>query len=125
LYVAVARLFANQLAKDLRIVEEIETLSEDGNPLASPYHLSLAGKWAPTGHCSHAKYNNISTAVAMVLHQHGVSSVLSIPSPIQSKLSADEIHVLRSLYQRWVLRPLRSALVLPEVFMAANRWNEI
>jgi len=125
LYVAIARLFADQLAKDVRTVEKLETFLKGGDRLAPPYRLSLAGKWAPTGHCSHDKYTNISTAVAMVLHQHEVSSVLSIPSPIQSELSADETHVLRSFYQRLVLRPLRSALVLPKVFMTANRWNEI
>jgi len=47
LYVGVARLFADQLVKDIQVLDELGKLGPDENPISLLKKISLAGKWAP------------------------------------------------------------------------------
>ncbi|KAI0728864.1 hypothetical protein C8Q72DRAFT_916471 [Fomitopsis betulina] len=126
LYVMVARQFAEKLAQDFGILyqmEQVERGSDKWWTLSKS--LSSAGKWAPTPHCSHDRVTNLSTAICLLLHEHGVSSSLRIDVSRDVSTPALETHVLRSFFQRWVLTPLRRALVVPEPLMSAGRWKEI
>ncbi|KAG6915849.1 hypothetical protein DXG01_009608 [Tephrocybe rancida] len=123
LYIAVARLFAERLAMDLRVLSEIEALSPDAKRTHLLKQISLAGKWAPTPCGAHDKHTNIATAIALLLrHSHS----MQYPSILKSPLDPQETAVvLRSFFQRWILRPLRSISEVPEPLMSANRWAEI
>ncbi|KAL0955506.1 hypothetical protein HGRIS_001744 [Hohenbuehelia grisea] len=124
LYIAVARLFADRLAQDLRLHEEIANLppSADRRPLL--HQISLAAKWAPTPQLSHDRQTNISTAIALILQN---MQVAQFPTALTREDLPARSHaaILRSFYQRWVLRPLREISVIPEPLMAANKWTEI
>ncbi|KAF8911678.1 hypothetical protein CPB84DRAFT_1743043 [Gymnopilus junonius] len=48
LFIAVARLFSDQLIKDIKVLDEIEKLGPGGDRIALLKTISLAGKWAPT-----------------------------------------------------------------------------
>lgn len=124
LYIAVARLFANRLAKDVMILDELDALPQDANRFPLLSQITLAGKWAPSPFASHDRVTNLSTAIAHLLfHEHALGPTLSItrdtPSP------SLDTHKLRSFYQRWVLTPLRQALSCPEPLMSSNRWSDI
>ncbi|TFK50776.1 hypothetical protein OE88DRAFT_1659837 [Heliocybe sulcata] len=127
LYVAVARLFAGKLAEDVQTLESLESLPEDAERkerLDILRQLSLAGKWAPTPGGSHDRQTNIATAICQLLHRAGHIHA-SEPLDAQSGWPVIGAHIARSYYQRWILRPLRSALACPEPLMSANRWKEI
>ena len=129
LYIAVARLFAAELVGQAALMRRAETLSdgqeEEHNRILR--EVSLVGKWAPTPGASHDRVTNISTAIAILLHHDGAMSSLSRPvnTSLLDVVSAEEAHVLRSFYQRWVLTPLRASAHVPEPLMAARRWNEV
>ena len=134
LYIAVTRLFAEGLAKDLRIAEEVSTLAVDdvkNGRVRLLRQLSLAGKWAPTPQGAHDRHTNIATAIGMLLRHLNVPSTfptaLNDPSLDPSNVAGDAalVHILRSFYQRWVLTPLRALTCIPEPLMAAGRWTEI
>ena len=124
LYIAIARLFANQLVKDIRILQEIQALNPDGDRIALMKNISLAGKWAPTPGASHDRVTNIATAISQLIH---TSQVISpYPSALDISTSLHERSaILRSFYQRWVLTELRQISACPEPLMASNRWTEI
>lgn len=127
LYIAVARLFAAELVGQAAFMRRAETLSdgeeEEKNRILRD--VSLVGKWAPTPGASHDRVTNISTAIAVLLHHDDAMSSLSRPVNTSATVSAEETHVLRSFFQRWVLTPLRASAHVPEPLMAARRWNEI
>ncbi len=127
LYIAVARLFAAELVGQVALMRRAETLSdgqeEERNRILRD--VSLVGKWAPTPGASHDRVTNISTAIAILLHHDGAMSSLSRPVNTSAAVFADDAHVLRSFYQRWVLTPLRASARVPEPLMAARRWNEV
>jgi hypothetical protein len=127
LYIAVARLFAAELVGQTALMRRAETLSdgqeEEQNRILRD--VSLVGKWAPTPGDSHDRVTNISTAIAVLLHHDGAMPSLSRPVNTSAAVSAEEAHVLRSFYQRWVLTPLRASAHVPEPLMAARRWNEV
>ena len=124
LYIAIARLFADQLVKDIRILQEIQALKPDGDRIALMKNISLAGKWAPTPGASHDRVTNIATAISQLIH---TSQVISpYPSALNISISLHERSaILRSFYQRWVLTELRQISACPEPLMASNRWTEI
>jgi len=124
LYVAVARLFADRLVKDIKTLQEIQSLKLDGDRIALVKQISLAGKWAPTPAASHDRVTNIATAISQLIH---ASQVISpYPSALDVSISLHERSViLRSFYQRWVLTELRQISEVPEPRMASNRWTEI
>jgi hypothetical protein len=125
LYIAVARLFAERLAKDIAIIKEIELLPADSNPVARYKQISLAAKWAPTPHGSHDRHTNLATAIASLLHHAQVTVPLSVPVHSDVPYSNLESLVLRSFYQRWILTTIRKASLVTEPLMSANRWKEI
>ena len=136
LYIAVTRLFAEGLARDLRIAEEISALPGDDakdRRVRLLRQLSLAGKWAPTPQGAHDRHTNIATAIGMLLRRLNLPSTFTFPAALNdpsinpSSFSSDAglVHILRSFYQRWVLTPLRALTCVPEPLMASGRWAEI
>ncbi len=127
LYIAVARLFTAELVGQAALMRKAEALSDGKEEERSRIlrDVSLVGKWAPTPGASHDKVTNISTAIAILLHHGNAMSSLSRPINTSAAVSAEDAHVLRSFYQRWVLTPLRASAHVPEPLMAARRWNEI
>ena len=125
LYIAVARLFAQQLVKDIRTLQKIRSLESDGDPIALMKEISLAGKWAPTPGASHDRVTNISTAISQLIYASQV--ITPAPSALNntSLSSHERLAILRSFYQRWVLTELRQISACPEPLMASRRWTEI
>ncbi|TCD65395.1 hypothetical protein EIP91_002729 [Steccherinum ochraceum] len=132
LYIAVARMFADQLVKDTLILDKLSDIPA-GSQTAEERDLlsrqvSLAGKWAPTPGLSHDRHSNMATAIAMLIHfaqKIQTPSGISITPGSTSPISPLDAHVLRSFYHRWVLRPLRAHIHCPEPLMSANRWTDI
>ena len=108
LYIAVARLFAAELVEQAALMRRAEMLSDgqEEEKIKIMREVSLVGKWAPTPGASHDRVTNISTASAILLHHDGGMSSLSRPVNSSAAVSAEDAHVLRSFYQRWVLTPL-------------------
>ena len=125
LYVAVARLFADGLVKQAALMRAAEILPDGQERKSVLNKVSLVGKWAPTPAASHDRVTNISTALAILLHHGGAMSSLSRSIVTSVAVPKEDVHVLRSFYQRWVLTPLRTATRIPEPLMAARRWNEV
>jgi hypothetical protein len=125
LYIAVARLFSERLAKDMAVLNEIKLLPAGSDPVPLYKQISLAAKWAPTPLKSHDRHTNLATAIASLLHHGEVTASLSIPVRSDAPYSKIESHVLRSFYQRWILTPIRKASLIPEPLMSDNRWKEI
>lgn len=124
LYVTVARLFAEQLIKDVQILTDVDSLQPGEDRIAFLKKISLAGKWAPTPGCSHDRVTNIATAISELIYQAQVFT--PYPSALKKPISPQERAViLRSFYQRWILTELRRVLACPEPLMSAKRWSEI
>ena len=124
LFVAVARLFTDQLLKDVHILTQLESLKADEDRMPLLKQLSLAGKWAPSPGASHDRVTNIATAIAELIYAS--QAVSPYPSILKTSISdAERSHVLRSFYQRWFLTELRRVQCCPEPLMSANRWTEI
>ncbi|EWC46414.1 hypothetical protein DRE_04357 [Drechslerella stenobrocha 248] len=130
LYIAVARLFAEKLAQDVKLKYELESSQDGKKRTEMEWSLSLAGKWAPTPGCAHDRMTNISTAIAQLLHSDRGSHSWDYPTALadfdhSTPLVVSQAETLRSYFQRWFLTPLRATLRLPEPLMTANRWSEI
>lgn len=125
LYVAVARLFADELVGQAALMRRAEALSDGEERRRILNKASLVGKWAPTPGASHDRVTNISSAIAILLHRGGTMSPLSRSIVTSGAVSAEDVHVLRSFYQRWVLTSLRAAARVPEPLMATRRWGEL
>ncbi|KAF9267496.1 hypothetical protein L218DRAFT_970914 [Marasmius fiardii PR-910] len=134
LCVAVARLFAEKLADDLRVLDEINKLAPKDPCVKDLYYkISLAGKWAPTPGASHDRHTNITSAIILLLHYNRVSLPIDFPRSVENFTPATSspteiesaLSVLRSYFQRWVLTPLRAVAQVPETFMAGNKWTSI
>ncbi|KAI0343536.1 hypothetical protein BDW22DRAFT_1181293 [Trametopsis cervina] len=124
LFIMVARLFADRLAEDIRLLDRIEELPSGDERRDLVFQVSLAGKWAPSPGRSHDRVTNLSTAIAFLLYQnHQLGPTFS--RPLDTELPIDDVHALRSFYRRWVLMPLRKVLSCPEPLMSAKRWTEI
>jgi Domain of unknown function (DUF2828) len=123
LYVAVTRLFVGGLVGEAALMREAEILADSQERKSILSKLSLVGKWAPTPGASHDRVTNISTAVGILLHHDGAMSSLSRPIDTSVAITKEDVHVLRSFYQRWVLTPLRAATHIPEPLMATRRWG--
>ncbi|KAF8161509.1 hypothetical protein B0H34DRAFT_653995 [Crassisporium funariophilum] len=124
LYIAVARLFSDQLLKDIKVLGEINSLApgEDRIPLMKK--ISLAGKWAPTPGGSHDRVTNIATAISQLVYAS--QAISAYPCALDTPLSPHaRASVLRSFYQRWILTELRRISACPEPLMSSNRWTEI
>ena len=125
LYVAVARLFSDKLVEQTSLMRRAEAITDSEERDRILRNVSFVGKWAPTPTASHDKVTNISTAIAILLHRGGAMSSLSRPIDTSTTVSGDDVHVLRSFYQRWVLTPLRAVAHVTEPLMSARRWGEI
>lgn len=134
LYIAVARLFAEQLRKDIKILDELQTVDKKEDK--ERYYqlltsISLAGKWAPTPSGSHDRVTNISTAICQLLFSRnenvGPNTIGPLPSAAPRPIHTDQSNciILRNYYAHWILKPLREILSCPEPLMSANRWTEI
>ncbi|KAJ7032560.1 hypothetical protein C8F04DRAFT_1107223 [Mycena alexandri] len=129
LYVAVARLFADRLLDDLRVLIESQTAESSDARNALLRDIGLAPKWAPSLRGSHDRRTNITTAISRLIYR-GKDKVptLTFPSALQDRPELDApdvIEIMRSFYRRWVLSPLREATLVTETLMTANRWTEI
>ncbi|KAG1859316.1 hypothetical protein DFJ58DRAFT_780621 [Suillus subalutaceus] len=128
LYVAVSRLFADQLVKDVSILDRLASLPADATQkdrVSLIFSLSLATKWAPSPGGSHDRVTNITSAICILLHHAQITSSLAYKIPVTLSPSALELHVLRSFLRRHILSPSRRLKSLPEPLMSANRWSEI
>ena len=125
LYIAVARLFVQQLVKDIKTLQKIGSLESGAKPTALMKEISLAGKWAPTPGASHDRVTNIATAISQLIHASQV--ITPTPSALNSTTisSHERSVILRSFYQRWVLTELRQISACPEPLMASHRWTDI
>ncbi|KAJ7472643.1 hypothetical protein FB451DRAFT_1036014 [Mycena latifolia] len=116
LYVAVARLFAERLLADFRLLRDCASAESANARKALLRQISLAPKWAPSLFGTHDRHTNIATAVSRLLY-HAARHHPDIPLPATD--------ILRSMYRRWFLSPLRAAMCVTETFMSANRWGDI
>ncbi|CAG2111550.1 unnamed protein product [Medioppia subpectinata] len=102
LYDKVVDMFANQLVTDL------EKMSKDVKS------LSLVGKWAPSSGHHFDKYLFICQPIA--------KQMLLLMK--RNELIGDP-KLLKDFYIKEVCTPLRRYLLIPEVFMASNKWMDI
>ena len=126
LYIAIARLFGQQLVKDIRTLQKLQSLDSNAKDYyALSKEISLAGKWAPTPGASHDRVTNIATAISQLIHASQV--ITPTPSALNntSISSHERSLILRSFYQRWVLTELRRFSACPEPLMASGRWTDI
>jgi hypothetical protein len=126
LYIAVARIFASQLAQDLAILREAtqEKMSDRDTYLVSR-RISPCAKWAPSLGGSHDRSTNICTAIAQILQAEGVMTNLAGTFPVGQPIPEEETHRLRSYYRRWVISPLRRVTQVTEVYMKPGMWQFI
>jgi len=133
LYIAIARLFAEHLRKDIKLLDQLNSLSpnSEDQTLTLCRDISLAGKWAPTPGGSHDRTTNIATAICQLLfspeENTGFNAIGPLPSAAPHPVSTDPENcaIYREYYQRWILTPLREVLGCPEPLMSAGKWNEI
>lgn len=110
LHYSVARLFADQLRKDVLLLEtgSKEQLRE----------LSLCGKWAPSLEKFHDGRTNIATTIAEILFSE---------EQIGQENDTRELYLKRAReqYRAKVLSPLRKALGIVERNISTNTFSEI
>lgn len=103
----VSDLFANHLKSDLQLLN-----SNNAN------HISLAAKWCPSIDSSYDKSTLMCESIGR--------KVFPKSDPEYEKLEdAHYAYRVRDRLRKEVLVPLRQTLELPELFMSANRWNEL
>ncbi|KAJ2932539.1 hypothetical protein H1R20_g4568, partial [Candolleomyces eurysporus] len=122
LYIAATRLFGERLLKDVAILGQLKTVPAGDEKLAVLKTLSLVGKWAPTPACSHDKVTNLSSAIALYIY-HAKPSLFSLPEG--SLDNREKTILLRHIFGRSILKPLREVIECPEPKMAANKWTDI
>ncbi|KAF7337082.1 hypothetical protein MVEN_02145400 [Mycena venus] len=132
LYVAVARLFAQRLLTDWRLLLESETAGDVDARKTLLRNISLAPKWAPSLLGTHDRHTNITTAISrLIYHAKDAFPTFRFPTALKEHESmatldsAEATGIMRSFYRRWILTPLRAASLVTETFMSANRWKEI
>ena len=130
LYVAVARLLGEQLAKESDVMDKIAALPADADKndrMALMHALTLVSKWAPTPGGSHDRVTNISSAICLLLHKAQVSLQIAhkISFSATTSLPASDMHLLRCAYQKHVLTRGRRYTCIPEPLMSSKRWSEI
>eukprot|EP01038_Epipyxis_sp_PR26KG_P016977 gene16977-23320_t len=107
--ISVANLFAKELKKDLNRLNKLK----EGRSFSS-----LGAKWAPSRGGSHDRNTLIVSTIAELLY----------PSHIH-KLEEESYDVflerIRSKYMKEYITPLRKESIIPETFMASNRWAEL
>lgn len=121
LHFTVARLFADQLKKDLQQME-INRVMVSKEKLkgrhALGFNLSLAAKWAPTLGASHDKHTLLATSIAELL----------FPPNVYQENGESRVHYVnkvRELYRKHYLGPLRNALDITEHYMQDGQWEKV
>ncbi|CAO3653152.1 unnamed protein product [Cunninghamella blakesleeana] len=131
LHFKVAQLFADQLKKDMDLVNSFyassssittddvsnkKKLQKDKYELANK--LSMVGKWAPSLFGSHDKYTLIATTIAELLY---------LPNGDIKTTSTRKTQLMkvRNKYRMDYLSPLRKESVVTESLMATQKWKEI
>jgi hypothetical protein len=71
----------------------------------------------------HDRVTNIPTAIAELLAINGHLKIQAGPGA--ACVSLESAQTLRSAYTRWAVSPLRRFLQIPEIFMSAQRWDEL
>ncbi|KAI8074875.1 hypothetical protein BC940DRAFT_286843 [Gongronella butleri] len=117
LHMTVARLFADQLEKDLIIAKEEKLRKSSAITLANK--LSFAAKWAPSLASAHDKYSLIATSIAERLF------IKDVQLAKDASRRAHRLNDARELYRRRVISPLRKFLDVPERKMSQGQWNKI
>ncbi|MCJ1287301.1 hypothetical protein MMC26_006649 [Xylographa opegraphella] len=112
LHLSVARLFADQLKKDL------ELLKSDSPKDRSK--ISLAAKWAPSLEGFHDKHTIIVTSIAEILYPYSTKHTEG------AELSREiYLKYAREHYRRNILSPLREALQIVERDISAKNFHAI
>lgn len=123
-YIAVARLFSEGIATDLKLLNKIaDPQTSHKDRIEAAFQISLCAKYAPSISGMHDRVTNIPTAIAELLAIDGHLRVQASPGAASASLSSAQ--TLRSAYTRWAVSPLRRFLQIPEVFMSAQRWGEL
>ncbi|KAM0851189.1 hypothetical protein ACQ4PT_052587 [Festuca glaucescens] len=104
-----ADLFADMLAEDMR------RLGDGKLP-----EISLAGKWCPSLKSRYDRSTLLCEAIARRLFPKG-----SAPELPEDLPDANYVSRARKCLRKAALVPLRRALELPEVFVAARAWGEV
>ncbi|KAL2630015.1 hypothetical protein R1flu_014701 [Riccia fluitans] len=108
LYLAVAKVFANQLLEDLKALSA-----------GKSFEITLAAKWAPSLDSSFDLRTLLCYAIACQM----------FPKETNPEYQALDDHkygyVVRERLRKEVLTPLRKALDLPEIYMSAQKWGEV
>ncbi|MCJ1433485.1 hypothetical protein MMC27_002847 [Xylographa pallens] len=112
LHLSVARLFAQQLKKDLELLET--------NSPKERRKISLAAKWAPSLEGFHDKHTIIATSIAEILYPHGTTGK-------EEEVKSREMYLkhAREHYRRYTLSPLRKALEVVERDISAETFHKI
>lgn len=113
LHVAIARLFADQLRKDLTLLH-----SEDKRAIC---HLSLAAKWAPSLKEFHDKHTFIASSIAEIFYRHEDVCPENVPKTDRETY----LKYARECYRRMILSPLRKALAVVERDISAEKFERI
>ncbi|EFJ18310.1 hypothetical protein SELMODRAFT_420109 [Selaginella moellendorffii] len=108
-YAGVARVFADALAKDLEAYKQHKNNAR----------ISLAAKWCPSLDSAYDKQTLLCEAIACKLFPKNSTSEFAELDQRQYAYRA------RDKLRKEVLVPLRKALELPEVYMSAQRWDEL
>ncbi|MCJ1480530.1 hypothetical protein MMC06_000685 [Schaereria dolodes] len=110
LHLTVARLFGEQLRKDMELLKSGKR--KDLNK------ISLAAKWAPSLEGFHDKHTFIASSIAEILYPI---------SAIREENDTREIYLKRARehYRRFVLSPLRRALEVVERDISASTFKNI
>jgi hypothetical protein len=127
LFIAVARIFAQQLETDLQVLQRINATDDKDEKWVLTKQLSLVGKWAPTPGGAHDKVTNVASAITLLLLASGALKQPSVDAVAgkEAAARAEDLHALRATFSRHVLSPLRRALALPEPLMSTNKWTDI
>lgn len=104
----IAKIFAEQLAKDIKVFEGGDKKNE----------VSLAAKWAPSLKGHFDRYSLISTTIALELCHLLKTDFLSKSIPTATYLA-------RKFYHKKVCVPLRAHLEIPEVSMSRSDWGTL
>ncbi|PGG99955.1 hypothetical protein GX51_06061 [Blastomyces parvus] len=121
LHLTVARLFAEQLRKDMLLLES----STKNKNKAALREISLCAKWAPSLEGFHDKYTLIASTIAEILFPE--SALGPNPDSEGTQGYSREVYLkhARENYRAHTLSPLRKALAIVERDISAQTFSNI
>ncbi|KAG5289964.1 DUF2828 domain-containing protein [Histoplasma ohiense] len=120
LHLTVARLFAEQLRKDMILLESSKTNKE------ALREISLCAKWAPSLERFHDKYTLIASTIAELLFSDSALDPHSHSETTGYELSREAyLKRAREQYRANTLSPLRKALAIVERDISAKTFSNI